>query len=351
MFVDCREPLFHLYIIQQGIIMPGLIDNTIYIFPRVELSVAHSVQEIFARQNYSFVGDDFELPAMDTDDLSDQFQKKLYHTVLKPYSERAKGGYIAAFFAAYTVDDFNKLKTYHSLFYQALRVINTRLSSSSSNYELQLNLINLCLFSALVDMAIALPWHKEARSLWGATTRSSDFSYNLKPLSMLGDGRLQINSLQGKLMATIARAERSEASEREQRELIAELRLTIVQIRAESAASAALARSNGDALARVEALFLQQRQGPEARPEAGPEAGPEARPEARPEAGPEAGPEARPEARPVAEPEARPEAGARPGPEARPEQERPARRPWYAMFGRARVPEATVFPEPRAAHR
>ena len=303
--------------------MPGQIDITRFIFSRAELSVAFSIQELFGQlaTNYCSLGDDFNLPAISELDLSDQFHKKLYHTVLKPYSERAKGSYISAFFAAYSEEDFKRLKTYQSLFYQALKTVKRDLSplntsDNSSNYKLQVHLINHCLYSALVDMNMALPWHREARSLFHEAAKFSDFRYNQAPICVTPDGRLQVISTEGRLLATIDRAERAEAS-------------NLISSRAAEAAQAQVDRIEA-------ALRLRAEARPEARPEPRPEARPEPRPEARPEPRPEARPEARPEPRPEARPEPRPAAA--------------THRPWYAMFRRAATHEGRVLPEPRVAH-
>ena len=219
----------------------SIIDMSKFIFKKDELLVALKVQKILQDidTDAHIAEDDLLLPAARSLKLTGQFHKKLYDNVLKPYSDRVKDGYFYAFFAAYSHADFKRLMAYQSFFYKVLNIIAEDLSPlrrvADSNYDLQLNIINICLFSALVDMATTLPWHKEARSLWEVMTRNSNLGYNLEPLVIVEDEKVQVDSLHGRLLFALNRAEMAETTLGECRKEVARARTEAAEARAEAA--------------------------------------------------------------------------------------------------------------------
>lgn len=135
-------------------------------FEENQIMTALKVQNIFTAPR-----DLADFPTLPTiRNFCDDFHRKIYDFVLSPYKKRTEAPYIAAFFCGYGSDEFDNLRDFQIRFTRALELLSIEIypfisRGRDANFQLQLNLINSCLYGNLHKMLKALHWHKPANYL------------------------------------------------------------------------------------------------------------------------------------------------------------------------------------------
>lgn len=172
-------------------------------YERQHLSLALQVQKIFTDPNEQSSYQYLALPIIN--DFRDDFHRKLYEEVLKPYSKRATSSMFSSYFLWYNSEQLKQLKIYQSRFNHALTIIKDwnldPQINNDLNLILQLNLIKTCLLANLNEMARLMMWHKPAIQLYLTESSSANTSCVREPLQELLNGDLTIVSLEGQLKA------------------------------------------------------------------------------------------------------------------------------------------------------
>lgn len=138
-------------------------------FPAIlgEFHRTRKIQQLFENPNTG--GQNEELKLSIGPNFEDDWHKKLYDQVLKPYQGIVTGFWIFAVLRGYK-SCYQSLKRYHSAFIQALHLIQTELlplkEANRAAYEQELALINGILYANLYAMIQEFKWHSEAKDLY-----------------------------------------------------------------------------------------------------------------------------------------------------------------------------------------
>lgn len=171
-----------------------------YIYQEAQLSVAYRVQKILRGEIESPLATYLALPKIE--DFENDFHRKVYQKVLEPYNKAAMSSAPLCVFRGFLPKTLRVLQIHQARFNHAMDVIHKEFYplKGTEQYEIQLNIINTCLFAALNAMSLAISKHKGARELFVSAASTIGFGVIPEPLKKLADGRLELVSLAARLV-------------------------------------------------------------------------------------------------------------------------------------------------------
>ena len=132
-------------------------------YSRDQMKVALAVQNIFM-EKLDIAKAKSYLVLANISEFCDDFHRKIYQNVLKPYHSEANNSPFEAWWHHYRGNQLETLQDHHSRFNHALQIIRDNLLPlkhiPNSYFKEQLITINACLLVNLRQMYKAMPWHK-----------------------------------------------------------------------------------------------------------------------------------------------------------------------------------------------
>jgi hypothetical protein len=258
--IHWSESIIHKFL-QPGVDVLDLIENNqIRVYSQKELEVALKIQRIFTEPMSN--SSHHYLARSIKDSFLDVFHHELYHNVLKPYRRCANRWPISAFLTGY-LSVLETLQKWQSRFIHALTVVNEELrplkEQSSRNFELQLCLINTCLFGNLQSMCSDMRWHKAANGLFLNMSNQS-LDCIREPLKLTDNNEIELVTGRALIVLANARAARAENENDKIKEELIKANARADEYKARAAEAEALVRKNEKTIALLKEVQMTSKQ-------------------------------------------------------------------------------------------